>query len=126
MHTYKQIIIISGNMRAVHNVLIQLPKITSSLKIDPDFLSVGAYPAFLRNSPDTNTKYDYVFYVGKPQISTQEQVLDILAEQLPQAKVVQLEIPIDEEQLMELIRTELAQGSNVEGGQTNPHGGKEK
>ena len=49
-------------------------------------------------------------------------VLDILAEQLLQAKVVQLEIPIDEEQLMELIRTELAQGSNVEGGQTNPHG----
>ena len=121
MHTYKQIIIISGSMRAVHSVLIQLPKITASFKIDPDFLFVGAYPAFLRNSRIL-TKYDYAFYVGNRKLVRKNKVLDILAEQLLQAKVVQLEIPIDEEQLMELIRTELAQGSNVEGGQTNPHG----
>lgn len=116
-------IIIHDTSSQVQRVIGTIIKKGIFIRHDAVFLDQESYPIEIHRLE--GIEFSYVFFIGRPATGTQDMTIDLIKQQLPFTRVIKINIPINENDLIEVICRELGMTNTPEGQQMHIGSSKE-
>lgn len=116
-------IVIHDTPSQVQRVIGTLLKRGVFIRRDAVFLDQESYP--LEIPQLEGIEFSYVFFIGQPASGTTDMTIDLIKHQLPFTRVIKINIPINENDLIEVICRELGMTNAPEGQQRHIGSSKE-